>query len=84
MSDDTFEKEKKALITIITESPKTLFGYNIRLWREIDHKRYYFNRDQNEVNIIKDLTKNDVIEFYEVTMLKIRDAYGSTKNLIVI
>ena len=74
MNEETFKNEKEALITIIMESPKKLFGYNLRLWREIEHKMYYFNRDQSEVNIIRDLTKNDVIEFYEVTLLKIRVA----------
>ena len=66
IKDETFKKEKEALITQIMESPKKLFTYNSRLWREIDNKIYHFDRDQSEVNIIKDLTKNDVIQFYEV------------------
>ena len=69
ISEESFIKEKDALITKIMESPKKLLAYKRILWNEIDSYLYHFDRDQNAVNIIRELTKSDVIEFYEVWFL---------------
>lgn len=75
MSSETFESEKKSLITRKLESPKQLFQYSDRLWSEIQHQLYRFDRHEVDVKVIETLTKEDVIAFYEVyiTLLYTRD-----------
>ncbi len=66
MSEEEFETNKNALITRRLEKPKQLLGYSRKLWEEIDIMNYFFNRDEEEVEVIKKLTKEDVRGFFEV------------------
>ena len=66
MSDKDFETERQALITRRLEKPKQLVEYTKKLWCEISAKDYNFNRDEIEVKAIKELTKQDIIDFLKV------------------
>ncbi len=66
MNEDEFETEKQALITAKLEKPKQLIAFSRKLWHEIDTKQYNFNRDEIEVNAIKNITKDDIIDFFKV------------------
>ncbi|CAG2172600.1 unnamed protein product, partial [Oppiella nova] len=65
MSDKDFETQKQSVITRRLEKPKQLSEYSQRLWSEISSKDYDFNRDEIEAKAIKELTKQDIIAFFE-------------------
>ena len=65
MKDEEFEAEKQSLITRKLEEPKQLMAFSRKLWAEIQCKQYNFERDQIEVNAIKQLTKEDIIAFFK-------------------
>ncbi|CAG2173670.1 unnamed protein product [Oppiella nova] len=65
MNDTDFETQRQSLIARRLEKPKQLLEYSYRLWSEISSKMYDFNRDEIEVKAIKELTKQDIIAFFE-------------------
>ncbi|CAG2168148.1 unnamed protein product [Oppiella nova] len=65
MSDKDFETQRQSVITRRLEKPKNLIDNSYRLWSEISSKEYDFNRDEIEVKAIKELTKQDIIAFFE-------------------
>ncbi|CAG2174735.1 unnamed protein product, partial [Oppiella nova] len=65
MNDTDFETQRQSLIARRLEKPKQLLEYSHRLWSEISSKEYDFNRDEIEVKAIKELTKQDIIAFFE-------------------
>ena len=66
MTDEDFETERQALITHKLEKPKQLIAFSKKVWNEIYSKQYNFNRDEIEVKAIKELTKQDIIDFLKV------------------
>ena len=69
MSHKDFETQKQSVITRRLEKPKNLIDNSYRLWSEISSKEYDFNRDEIEVKAIKELTKQDIIAFFEVIFI---------------
>ena len=69
MSHKDFETQKQSVITRRLEKPKQLSEYSQRLWSEISSKEYDFNRDEIEVKATKELTKQDIIAFFEVIII---------------
>lgn len=65
MSEEDFEKHKSSLADRITEKPKKLSARTEKYWSEIVTRQYNFDRDDVEVSVLKTLTKNDIIDFYD-------------------
>ena len=64
MSDEEFEKSKNSLIEEKLEKPKNLNNEASRLWLELSGGYYDFHRRTNEVESIKKLTKQDIMDFF--------------------
>lgn len=65
MSDEEFNRHKKALADLKLEKPKRLSGRSDKIWNEIYSQRYNFDRVAIEVADLELLTREDVIEFYD-------------------
>ena len=66
MKPDEFTKEKNALITKISEKPKSMFGLSWQLWREILIGQYIFDRDDRLVEVLKKVKHSDILSLYRV------------------
>ena len=64
MSDEEFERNKTAHIVKLNEKPKRLSQRTGRFWGEITSRQLNFDRVNVETAAVKELTKEDVIEFY--------------------
>lgn len=69
MSDEEFDKYKDALAVKLLEKPKGLMKQAAVYQLEIDTQDYNFNRAQIEVEALKKITKNDIVEFYQVSFV---------------
>lgn len=67
MSDDEFEKHKEAVAVKRLEKPKKLSTLSSVFWREIVSQLYHFDRDNVEVEYLRTLKKQDIIEHYKVS-----------------
>ena len=56
----------QALITTKLEEPKKMSKQGDIYWNEISSHQYHFDREHNEVEEIKKLTKVDLNEFFKV------------------
>ncbi|CAG2108412.1 unnamed protein product [Medioppia subpectinata] len=63
MNETDFETQRQALITEKLVKPKNLWEKCCTLWAEVISKEYNFNRQEIEVNAIKELLKQDIIDF---------------------
>jgi len=66
MSEEEFEKYKDALTVKLLEKPKGLMKQAAVYQIEIDTQDYNFNRAQIEVEALKTIGKNNIIQFYNV------------------
>ena len=66
MKADEFTKEKNALITKLSEKPKSMFGLSWQLWCEITIGQYVFDRNDRLVEILKKVTQTDILALYQV------------------
>ena len=66
MSLDSFENHKKALINRLLEKRKSLEQESNRTWHHIDTLTYDFEQHLVTANIVKDLSLQDMKEFYEI------------------
>lgn len=64
MTEEAFEKNKRSLIEEKLEKPKNLNNESSRLWLELSGGYYDFNRRANEVESIKKLTKQGILDFF--------------------
>ena len=64
MTDDEFQTHVQALVTTKLEEPKKMSKQGDIYWNEISSHQYHFEREQNEVNEIKKLTKLELSEFF--------------------
>lgn len=71
MSEEEFKKYKDALAVKLLEKPKGLMKQAAVYQLEIDTQDYNFNRAQIEVETLKTITKNDIVNFYQVSYFKI-------------
>ena len=64
MTDDEFQTHVQALVTTKLEEPKKLSKQGDIYWNEISSYQFHFEREQNEVDEIKKLTKTQLSEFF--------------------
>ena len=65
LPDEEFKTHVEALATKRLERPKKLSVRNGRYWSEILSQHYNFDRDVVEVEVLRGLTKEDVLTFYK-------------------
>lgn len=68
MADDEFEKHKQALVLKRLEKPKNMSEQDTLYWNEIAAETYNFDKDRVEAAHVGNITKRDVIEFYEANV----------------
>jgi len=66
MTNEEFDKYKDALAVKLLEKPKGLMKQAMVYQSEIDTQEYNFNRAQIEVDALKTIVKDDIIQFYQV------------------
>lgn len=66
MTKEKFENHKKSLKLKKLQTPLTLAAQFWRYHHEISNQTYHFNRHQVEAMILRDIKRDDLIEFYEV------------------
>lgn len=72
MSEEEFEKHKEAVAVKRLEKPKKLSSLTSIFWREIVSQLYHFDRDNVEVEYMRTLNKQDIIQHYEVSVVHIQ------------
>lgn len=75
MSEEDFEKHKQALAAQRLEKPKRLSALSARFWSEITSQQYNFDRAEVEVGYLRTITKQDIIDFYNVSSV-VRISFG--------
>jgi insulysin len=65
LEEEEFAAHKKALEVKRLEKPKTMAEECRRCWSEIAAGTYYFNRDEEEVAVLKTITREDVVAFFK-------------------
>ncbi|KAM0735141.1 Insulin-degrading enzyme [Formica fusca] len=65
MSEEQFEKYKKALATLRLEKPKMLSSLCVIFWNEISNQQYNFDRANIEVAYLKTITRQQILNFYK-------------------
>nr|CDJ85655.1 Peptidase M16 domain containing protein [Haemonchus contortus] len=70
MPQDEFDKQKTGLITRLLEKPKTLGARSRRFWNEIDCRQYDFDRNNSEVEVLKTVTKEDLLSYFDLKFTK--------------
>lgn len=76
MSEEEFNKYKDALTVKLLEKPKGLMKQAEVYQVEIDTQDYNFNRAQIEADVLKTIVKNDIVEFYDVSIKAIENDLG--------
>lgn len=69
MEEAEFSRHKEALASRRLEKPKRLSGLTSQFWSEITSQQYHFNRNEVEVEFLRTLNKDDIIQFYQVNVL---------------
>ena len=65
MDEEEFETNKKGLIDKRLEKPKKLSSRAGRYWNEIVCQQYNFNRDEIETEAMKEIKKEDILDFFD-------------------
>nr|XP_022903817.1 insulin-degrading enzyme [Onthophagus taurus] len=68
MSDEEFAKHKEALAVQRLEKPKQLSSQSYVYWTEINMQQYHFDRVNVEVAYLRNITKNDICDFYKMLL----------------
>jgi insulysin len=80
MTQESFDNHVEALATKRMEKPKKMSTQNAKFWGEIVSQQYNFERDDLEVNHLRTLKKEDIVNFYK--KLIAHDAPGRHKIVI--
>uniref|UniRef100_A0A915BTP0 Insulin-degrading enzyme n=1 Tax=Parascaris univalens TaxID=6257 RepID=A0A915BTP0_PARUN len=64
MSDEELRSHMESVATKRLEKPKKLKLLTDKYWKEVTDRSYQFNRDEVEVGIMRKLSKNELIDFY--------------------
>lgn len=64
---EEFERHKKALAAIKLEKPKRLSAQFSKFLNEISLQQYHFNRAECETNLLKEITKTQFVDFFDVS-----------------
>lgn len=65
MPDDEFERHKEALAAQKLERPKRLSTQFNKFLNEISMQQYHFERAEKEVAILKKITKDELLVYYQ-------------------
>ncbi|KAA0033496.1 nardilysin-like [Cucumis melo var. makuwa] len=65
LDEASFENYKNGLIGKLLEKDPSLYHETNRLWDQIVDKRYAFDFSQKEVEKLKNIEKNDIIDWYK-------------------
>lgn len=66
MSDEKFEKLKDTLESRMHEKPVSMEKFANNFWKNISTKTYDFVRKSLEPLFLANITKKDILEFFEV------------------
>lgn len=66
MTEEKFENNKNSLRLKKLRTPLTLASQFWKFHKEILTQQYHFNRFHSEATILKKLSHQEVVEFYEV------------------
>lgn len=69
MSDDEFNKHREALAAHRLEKPKQISSQTTIYWLEITSQQYHFDRANVEVAYLRTVTKQELIDFFEVVFV---------------
>jgi len=64
---DEFENHRQALLTAKLEQPKTLRQESSIYWNEISQGTYDFERSERDAEVLRGLTKAEVLAFWHAT-----------------
>lgn len=65
MTDSQFESFKQSLMVKLADKDKTLVKEADRAWFEVMSRRYQFDRQSHEVNVLTDISKSDLVQFFD-------------------
>lgn len=65
MSDEEFSRHKEALAAQKLEKPKRLSTLFNKFLNEISLQQYHFDRAEKEVVILRNITKTELIDYYQ-------------------
>ncbi|XP_012215276.2 insulin-degrading enzyme isoform X1 [Linepithema humile] len=65
MSDEQYDRHKKALATLRLEKPKKLSSQCAIFWSEISSQQFNFDRANIEVAYLKTITREQLLNFYK-------------------
>ena len=67
LSDEEFEIQKEAVLVKLAEKDINLARENARHWGEISTHKYEFDRQDKEIAMLSEVTKQDFIDLFEKT-----------------
>lgn len=70
MPDEEFNNQVKGMIARLEEKPKTLSSRFRRFWNEIECRQYNFTRREDEVKVLKDISKKEVLALFDKKIKK--------------
>lgn len=70
LSEKKFNSFKDSLTATKLEKPKKMSSWFNKYWAEISLQEYHFNRSTSEVEILKGITKEQILEYYRENILK--------------
>lgn len=82
MSQEEFSRHKEALAVKKLEKPKTVNSQFSLFYSEIALSQYHFDRSKAEVDILRNITKDELLECYRVSWLMFPNIYIYILKLI--
>lgn len=70
MTQEEFDCHKEALAVKKLEKPKTVYSQFNIFYNEIALSQYHFERSEAEVDILRNITKDELLECYKVSLLR--------------
>ena len=64
LTDEQFSDYVEGLAMKKLEKPKRLNAEASRYWEEVSKKQYHFRRGESEVEVLRGITKSDLLDFY--------------------
>ena len=74
MNEDEFTSEKKSLISKLLKKKKRMIHYSNELFLEIINEEYNFKKNENYAALTENLTKENILAFYQVFKLLIKNS----------
>lgn len=70
LAEKKFNSYKDSLTANKIEKPKKMSSWFNKFWAEIASQEYHFNRSVSEVEILKGITKEEILQYYRENVLK--------------